>query len=113
MRSNYAVRRPVENAYLVRERERRRLRELGLLALIVAPVVLGVLGNVWIQVEVLAAGYQIRELDQRLHDCRQNELDLRLEASYLASPAAIERRAAELEMAPATVDQTVFGERSR
>ena len=110
----YAVRRPVENAYLVRERDRRRARELVLVVVALAPVVLGVLLNIWIQIEVVRAGYRIHELERRVHTLRQYENQLRVEASYLASPARVEGRAAEsLGMTAATIDQLVFAEEVR
>ena len=113
-RQAYAVRRPVENAYLVRERDRRRVRELALVVVALAPVVLGVLLNIWIQIEVVRAGYLIHELERRVHGVQQYEKQLRVEASYLASPARVESRAADsLGMEAASIDQLVFGEEVR
>ncbi len=53
MRNAYAVRRPVANAYLVRERDRRRLRELAVVLLVVLSLGGGLLAYTWIHLEVL------------------------------------------------------------
>ena len=111
MRSAYAVRRPVVNTYLVRERDRRRLRELAVVLLVVVSVGGGLLAYTWMHLEVLATGYRIVELEKRLRDLGQEERRLRLESSYLASPQQIEGRAvAELGMHAPTMQQVIFWE---
>lgn len=111
MRSAYAARRPVVNAYLVRERDRRRWRELAFVVLAILPAALGVLVNIWVQLEVLRSGYRIHALERQLDQQVQQERELRLEASYLANPERIERRAiAELGMQRPSIDQMIFSE---
>ena len=51
MRNAYTVHRPVINAYLVRERDRRRLRDLALVLLAVFPLALGLMVYTWLQLE--------------------------------------------------------------
>jgi cell division protein FtsL len=110
----YAQRRPVVNSYLVRERDRRRLRELALVLVALLPLGLALLVYIWMQLEVVRTGYHIDVLERRLHALGQSERQLRLEASYLASPERIGRRAAaELEMAPPRLEQMVFAEELR
>lgn len=107
----YTVHRPVVNEYLVRERDRRRLRELARVALILAPAALALSAFTWIHLEVLDAGYRIEELEHTLHGLERRESRLRLESSYLASPDLIERRATEdLGMRPPELRQLVFVE---
>lgn len=109
VRSTYAVHRPVANEYLVRERDRRRLRDLVLVVLVLAPIALALTGFTWIHLQVLDAGYDIDALERQLHDLERQESRLRLESSYLSNPDLIERRAREeLGMRPPTVDQLVF-----
>lgn len=112
MRSpHYASQRPVANSYLVRERDRRRLRELGLVLLALLPFGLALGAYTWVELEVVRTGYRIDALERRLHSLSQSERQLRLEASYLGSPERIGRRAAaELEMAPPRLEQMVFAE---
>jgi cell division protein FtsL len=109
MKSIYASHRPVVNAYLVRQRDRRRLRELLLVLALALPLAGSVLCYTWIHLQVLGAGYRIDAQERRLHQLVQEERRLRLEASYLASPDRIERRAAEeLSMRAPAIAQMVF-----
>ena len=111
MRSAYAFRRPVLNTYLVRERDRRLVRELALVLLVVVLLGGGLLAYTWIHLEALRTGYRIDLLDHQLHDLAQSERQLQLEASYLASPPRIEERAVrELGMQQPTLDQVLFWE---
>ncbi len=111
MRSAYTVHRPVANEYLVRERDRRRLRDLAKVLLILVPVALALGAFTWIHLQVLDSGYRIEELELRLHELGRDESRLRLEAAYLASPEVIEERAAgELAMHPPALSQLVFAE---
>ena len=95
MRREYSVRLPVLNAYLVRDRDRRRLRELGLLLAVMLPVGLCALGYVRLHLGVMRAGYEVSRLEVQLRERVRREKQLELEVAYLASPARIERRANE------------------
>ena len=95
----YAVHRRVPNTYLVRERDRRRLRELGWVLLVVLPVGLFGLLYVGLRLEVLRVGYRIHDLETRLERRLETERRLDLEVSRLSRPPVIEERArAELGM---------------
>lgn len=112
--AHYSIHRPVANEYLVRERDRRRLRDLAKVVLVLAPVALALTAFTWIHLQVLDAGYQIDRLERQLHDLKRQESQLRLEAAYLSNPTLIERRAVEeLGMRPPTVDQMLFAEEVR
>lgn len=105
----YLVRRPVENDYLVRERDRRRVRELLRLLLLIAPLGLALLAYTWIHLESLDAGFRIRGLEQELHRLERRERQLRLEAAWLKSPGRVEELAeTELGLAPPRPEQVVF-----
>ena len=109
MKNAYSVHRPVANEYLVRERDRRRHRELGLVLLVLAPIGLALSAFTWVHLQVLDAGYEIEAAEERIHALHRQESRLRLEAAYLASPSVIERQAtAELAMRPPEIDQLVF-----
>ena len=87
MRNAYTVHRPVVNAYLVRERDRRRLRELGVACCSRSfRSALGLMVYTWLQLESLRVGYRIETLERRTHQLKQVERQLRLESAYLASP---------------------------
>lgn len=112
MRNAYALRRPVENSYLVRERDRRRRRELVLILMAALPLGMCLLVYIWSHLQVLDAGYRIDTLEQTLHDLSQQERRLRVEAAHLSSPRRVEQRAIdELGMAPPRREQMVFLER--
>lgn len=107
--SPYLARRPVENEFLVRERDRRRVRELLRLLLLVAPLGLALLAYTWIHLESLDAGFRIRGLEQELHELERRERQLRLEAAWLKSPGRVEGLAeSELGLAPPRPEQVVF-----
>ncbi len=111
MRGLYAVRRPVLNSYLVRQRDRHRRRELGLVLLATVPLALGLLGYVWINLQLLDTGYEIHRLERKLEFEVENRRRMQMEASYLSSPQVVENRAArELGMAAPNLDQVVFVE---
>lgn len=111
MRVRYGVHQPVANSYLVRERDRRRLRELLLVVVALAPLAAALLAYTWIHLEVLRIGYHIGDLERRLHRLQQDERHLRLEASYLARPERIEEHARrDLGMVPPSLEQMVFVE---
>ena len=109
MTSPYAEGRPVENFYLVRERDRRRLRELVILVFGLAPVAIALLGYTWIHLEVRKSGYRIQQLEERLVDLRREERRKNLESAYLSSPQRVEEAAAEqLGMVEVSLDQMIF-----
>ena len=111
MRNVYAFRRPVVNIYLVRERDRRRQRELALVLLVVLCLGGGLLAYTWIHLEVLRTGYRIDALEKQHGELTREERQLSLEASYLASPSQVERRAvSELGMQLPTLEQVIFWE---
>ncbi|MFQ5526567.1 MAG: cell division protein FtsL [Thermoanaerobaculia bacterium] len=111
MRRSYAVVRPVFNAYLIRERDRRRRRELLWVAAVLLPVGLCALTYVWLHVEVLRVGYRIHELEERLEQRQELERRLGLEAAFLESPQRIEQRATEeLGLSAPAGEQLVFVE---
>ncbi len=105
----YAIHRPVENTYLVRERDRRFVREL--VGVVAAVLVLGggLLAYTWVHIEILRTGYRIDELEKRLHRLLEDERRWRLETASLTHPEQIEQRARrELDMRAPSLDQTLF-----
>jgi cell division protein FtsL len=110
----YAVRRPVVNAYLVRQRDRRVRRELAWVVAAVLPLAVAMLAYTWLQLETLRVGYRIEALEQRAHKLAQIERQLRLEAAHLAHPERLARRAnEELGLRPPAIEQVIFLEETR
>lgn len=114
MRSAYAVHRPVANSYLVRERDRRRLRDLLKVlagALLIAAALLGIIRT---QLAVLDTGYRIGQLERELRELAQAERELSLEAAHLSGPDRLRERAREeLGMVERSVDRLVFSQEIR
>jgi cell division protein FtsL len=111
--SPYLRRQPVKNFLLVRERDRRRLRELRLLAFAVLPAAIALLAYTWLQTEIVRSGYRVRALERRLEEMAKTERQLELESSWLESLERVETAAAEsLGMQFPTLDQMVFVERA-
>lgn len=109
MRSAYVVRRPVVNSYLVRQRDRKRRKELGLVLVVILPLAIGLLGYVWLNLELIDLGYEVHDLERTLKHQEQRQRELFVESAYLSSPAQVQSRAsAELGMVPATLDKVVF-----
>lgn len=115
MKSPYAVHRQVENTYLVRERDRRLIRELLGVVAIVLVLGGGLLAYTWVHIEMLRTGYRINRHEKELHQLLEEERRRSLEASYLAHPERIDARARrDLGMREPTMDQTLFyGELTR
>lgn len=108
MKTTYILRKEVDNAYLVRERDRRRRRELLAILLVAAPVGLCLLVYIWTHLQVLEAGYRIDRLGRQLHEMSQQERHLGLEVARLASPGRIEAAATrDLGMVPLQPEQVI------
>lgn len=109
MRSAYVVRRPVLNSYLVRQRDRKRRQELGLVLIIILPLAIGLLGYVWLNLELIDVGYEVHDLERTLKQEQQLQRKLFVESSYLSSPEQVQSRAsAELGMVDSSLDRVVF-----
>ncbi len=106
---HYAARRPVENAYLVRQRDQRRLRELVGVLLAVVALGAGLWTYTWMHTEILRTGYRVDKLDREFNQLLEQERRLRLEAAYRAHPGRVEERAtAELGMRAPQLAETLF-----
>lgn len=105
----YAVRRPVENVYLVRERDRHRSRELFGFALAAVPPVIVLFVAIWANVKTVELGYRIatvaKNRDTLLEKKRKLEMD-RAQAAALSRVEDVSRRT--LGLVPPTLDQVVL-----
>jgi len=105
----YAVRRPVENVYLVRERDRHRSRELFGFALAAVPPVIVLFVAIWANVKTVELGYRIttvaKNREALLEKKRKLEMDRAL-AAALSRVEDVSRRT--LGLVPPTLDQVVL-----
>lgn len=98
-----------DNAFLRRERDRRKRRELLLVVVALLPLGFGLMLYTWVQVKTLRAGYNITDLERRLHALGRQEQQLELQAADRARPAVIEEQAArKLGMEHQTQAQTLY-----
>lgn len=105
MRGSYVTTRSVANSYLVRERDRRRVRELLAVLALLAPPAVGLLGNIWLRGEVVRTGYEITDRERELVELEREKRQLELEWSIESSPARVEHRAADLGLIEPTLEQ--------
>ena len=111
MKTNYAIHRPVVNAYLVRERDRRRWRDLGTMLLLILPLAFSLFVYTWIHLQLLDTGYEINRDEKRVGELEELERRLELERERLTSPSRIEAIASQsLGLSPPRRDQMVFVE---
>jgi cell division protein FtsL len=109
LKTPYLLPRPPRNRYLVRQRDRRRMRELLRMGVAVLVVGLALLGYTWLHLELLGSGYRVDGLETKLHELERRQRHLRLEEAYLSSPQKVEARASkELGMKSPELSQLVF-----
>ena len=109
MRSEYVVRRQVDNSLLVRQRDRRRRRELAAVFLALVPVAGGMLGYVWLNLRLVHIGYEVDRLERTLTHEERRQRELWMEAAYLSSPERVRDEAANnLGLIEADLDRMVF-----
>ena len=113
MRSEYVVRRRVDNSFLVRQRDRRRRRELAAVFLALVPVAGGMLGYVWLNLRLVHIGYEVNRLERTLTQEERRERELWVEAAYLSSPERVRAEAArQLGLVEADLERMVFLEKT-
>jgi len=105
----YAVRRPVENVYLVRERDRRRTRELLALVLAAIPPVLVLFGAIWANLETVRAGYQLARVEKQREDQLERNRQLKMAIAQAAALGRVEEIArGRLGLVPPSPEQLVL-----
>ena len=86
----YAVRRTVENVYLVRERDRKRTRELlALAAALVLPMCV-LFAAVWANLETVRLGYQLERVQTQRTTLERKHRNLLSERAQVASLGRVE-----------------------
>jgi len=105
----YAVRRPVENVYLVRERDRKRTREFAALALAAVPPMLVLLAAIWANLETVRLGYQLAKVGKQRETLLERNRQLRMDraqATALGRVDEIARRS--LGLGPPVPEQILL-----
>lgn len=105
----YAVRRQVENVYLVRERDRRRTRELLALVLAAIPPVLVLFGAIWANLETVRAGYQLASVQKQCEDQLERNRHLKMAIAQASALGRVEEIArGRLGLVPPSPEQLVL-----
>ena len=89
----YAVRRPVENVYLVRERDRKRTREFAALALAAVPPMLVLFAAIWANLETVRLGYQLATVGKQRETLLERNRQLRMDRAQATSLARVDEMA--------------------
>ena len=96
----YAKKKAIENAHIVRERDRERFRELLAVLLLAAPVALFLLLFTWQNLEVIRLARRATELRGAREELEKTNRDLRLRIQRMTSLGEVEKKAAQLGLRP-------------
>jgi cell division protein FtsL len=92
----YAQKKPIENSHIVRERDRKRFRELLAVLGLGVPIGLFLLLFTWQNLEVIRLGHEATRLQKKKQEIENANRALQLELDRRSSLGAVEQRATEL-----------------
>src|SRR5436305_14941030 len=92
----YAQKKPIENTHIVRERDRRRFRELLAVLALGVPIGLFLLLFTWQNLEVIRLGHEATRLQKQKQEIENANRALQLELDRRTSLGAVEQRAVDL-----------------
>jgi hypothetical protein len=95
----YAQKRPIENSHIVRERDRRRFRELLAVLSLGIPIGLFLLLFTWQNLEVIRLGREATRLQNARKQIEDSNKALQLELDRLTALEAVEKSATSLGFA--------------
>ena len=104
----YTQKRPIENAHIVRERDRQRLRELLAVLSLGIPLGLFLLLFTWQNIEVIRLGRQASRLQKTHEELEKRNKDLRLEVERLTALGTVDSKAASLGLRSTESDRLVL-----
>jgi len=96
----YTQKKPIENAHIVRERDRRRFRELLAVLSLGIPIGLFLLLFTWQNLELIRLGRKATDLQQQRKQIEDENKALQLQLDRLTSLDAVEQKATALGFAP-------------
>ncbi len=109
----YTQKKPIENAHIVRERDRRRYRELFAVGLFGLPIAGFLLLFTWQNLEVIRLGHEVTRLQQKRKQIEDANKSLQHELDRLTSLDAVEKKAAALGFQPTDPSAIVMVETPR
>src|SRR5256885_16851807 len=92
----YAQKKSIENTHIVRERDRKRFRELLAVLALGVPIGLFLLLFTWQNLEVIRLGHEATRLQKQKQEIENANRALQLELDRRTSLGAVEQRATEL-----------------
>jgi cell division protein FtsL len=92
----YAQKKPIENTHIVRERDRRRSRELWAVLALGVPIGAFLLLFTWQNLEVIRLGHESTRLQKQKQEIENANKALQLELDRRTSLATVEQRAVTL-----------------
>jgi len=96
----YTQKKPIENAHIVRERDRRRFRELLAVLSVGVPIGFFLLLFTWQNLEVIRLGHEATRLQKSRKEIEDGNKALQLELDRLTSLGAVQQKASALGFAP-------------
>ena len=96
----YTQKKPIENVHIVRERDRRRFRELLAVIALGLPIGLFLLLFTWQNLEVIRLGREATRLQNLRKDITEDNKRLQLELDRLTALETVEQRARKLGFHP-------------
>ena len=95
----YAQKKAIENVHIVRERDRRRSRELVAVFVVGLPIALFLLLFAWQNLEVIRLGHEATRLQQQRKKLENNNKSLQYQLDRLTSLQSVEKKAIALGFA--------------
>ncbi len=92
----YTQKKPIDNVHIVRERDRRRFRELLAVFFLGVPIGLFLLLFTWQNLEVIRLGRQATELQKARKAIDEDNKRLQVELDRLTALESVQKRANEL-----------------
>jgi len=96
----YTQKKPIENAHIVRERDRRRFRELLAVFALGVPIGLFLLLFTWQNLEVIRLGREATRLQKIRKEIAEDNKHLQFELDRLTALESVEKRAVHLGFQP-------------
>ena len=92
----YAQKKSIENAHIVRERDRQRFRELFAVLTLGIPIGLFLLLFTWQNLEVIRLGHEVTRLQNQKKQIENDHKNLQLQLDHMTSLKSVEQKAAAL-----------------
>ena len=89
----YAQKKSIENAHIVRERDRQRFRELFAVLTLGIPIGLFLLLFTWQNLEVIRLGHEVTSLQNQKKQIQNDNKALQLDLDHLTSLRSVEQKA--------------------